>query len=57
MHYSVPGLSPQTFGGIEPVEPFLKEIGMTVENLPKLTIKREDILDNQGSKVIVLEKR
>lgn len=57
MHYSVPGLNPQTFTGLEPVEPFLKEIGMPVENLPKFSLKREDILDDQGSKVIILEKK
>lgn len=57
MHYAVPGLNPQTFDGLEPVETFLKEIGMTVENLPKFSLKREDILDDQGSKVIILEKK
>src|SRR4030042_4507357 len=55
MHYQTPGLNTQTFKTLEPAEPFLKEIGMTVENLPKFSIKREDILDNQSSKVIVLE--
>ena len=57
MHYAVPGLNPETFAGIGAVEPFLKEIGMTVENLPKLTLKREDILDDQSNKVVVLEKK
>jgi L-ascorbate metabolism protein UlaG (beta-lactamase superfamily) len=57
MHYSVDGLNSQTFAGLGPVEPFLKEIGMTVENLPKLTLRREDILEDQSSKVIILEKR
>jgi len=57
MHYSVPGLNQATFSGLEPVEAFVKEIGMTVENLPKFTLRREDILDDQGSKVIILEKK
>lgn len=57
MHYAVPGLNPQMFTGLEPVETFIKEIGMTVENLPKFSLKREDILEDQGSKVIVLEKK
>jgi len=57
MHYATPGLNPQIFAGIGPVEVFLKEIGMTVENLPKFSLKREDILEDQGSKVIVLEKK
>jgi L-ascorbate metabolism protein UlaG (beta-lactamase superfamily) len=57
MHYAVPGLNAETFANIGIVEPFLKEIGMTVENLPKLTLRREDILDDQSSKVIILEKK
>jgi L-ascorbate metabolism protein UlaG (beta-lactamase superfamily) len=55
MHYKIPG-TPQ-FADIEPVETFLKETGMTVENLPKFTIKREDIIEDQPAKVIVLEKK
>jgi L-ascorbate metabolism protein UlaG (beta-lactamase superfamily) len=57
MHFAVPGLNAQTFTDLEPVEPFLKEIGMTVENLPKFSLKHEDILEDQGSKVIILEKK
>jgi L-ascorbate metabolism protein UlaG (beta-lactamase superfamily) len=57
MHYSVPGLNGQTFAGLGPVETFLKEIGMSVERLPKFTLKPEDILEDQSSKVIVLEKK
>jgi L-ascorbate metabolism protein UlaG (beta-lactamase superfamily) len=57
MHYKVPELNPQTFAGVESVETFIKEIGMTVENLPKFTLKREDILEDQSSKIIVLEKK
>jgi len=57
MHYKVLGLNPQTFAGVEPVETFIKEIGMTVENLPKFSLKKEDILEDQGSKVIILEKK
>jgi L-ascorbate metabolism protein UlaG (beta-lactamase superfamily) len=57
MHFKVPELNSQAFAGVEPVETFLKEIGMTVENLPKFSLKREDILEDQGSKVIVLEKK
>jgi L-ascorbate metabolism protein UlaG (beta-lactamase superfamily) len=57
MHYKVPELNSQQFANVEPVETFLKEIGMTVENLPRFTLKKEDILEDQGSKVIVLEKK
>lgn len=57
MHYKVPEL---TLGGsdkMEPVETFLKEVGLTVENLPKFSIKKEDILEDQSTKVIVLDAR
>jgi L-ascorbate metabolism protein UlaG (beta-lactamase superfamily) len=57
MHYLEPGLNAQTFEGIEPVDAFLKEVGMTVERLPKFSLKKEDILEDQGSKVIILEKK
>jgi len=57
MHYQALGLNPATFSKLEPVEVFLKEVGMTVENLPKFTIKKEDILEDQSTKVIVLEKK
>lgn len=56
MHYKIAGLSP-TFGKLEAVDAFVKEVGMTVENLPKFTIKKEDIIEDQGSSVIVLEKK
>lgn len=57
MHYLAPGMNPQAFEGLEPVEVFTKEIGMTVENLPKFSLKREDILEDQAPKVIILEKK
>jgi L-ascorbate metabolism protein UlaG (beta-lactamase superfamily) len=57
MHYSEQGLNAQTFAGIESVDTFLKEIGMIVENLPKFSLKKEDILEDQGSKVIILERK
>jgi L-ascorbate metabolism protein UlaG (beta-lactamase superfamily) len=34
---------------------FIKEVGMTVERLPKLTIKPEDIGENQ--KVVILDRK
>lgn len=57
MHYKAAGMNAEQFSDMEPVETFLKETGMTVENLPKFSVKREDILEDQGSKVIVLEKK
>ncbi len=57
MHYKVPGLSPSIGDNILPVEDFLKESGMTTENLPKFSLKKEDILEDQSTKIIVLEKK
>jgi L-ascorbate metabolism protein UlaG (beta-lactamase superfamily) len=55
MHFQTPGLNPETFKGLEPVETFLKEVGLAVERLPKLSIKKEDLGEEQ--KVVVLEKK
>ena len=57
MHYKMEGMNPASFDKLEPIETFLKESGLPVENLPKFTIKKEDILDDQNTKVIVLEKK
>ena len=55
MHYQLPGLNPETFSKLYGVEAFLKEMGLPVENLPKLSIKKEE--PSEGSKVVVLEVR
>lgn len=57
MHYKVPELKEENFSGLESEETFLKEIGKTVEILPKLSIKKEDIIDDQPAKVIMLERK
>jgi len=57
MHYMQEGLNKETFAKLEPVETFLKESGLTVERTPKFTIKKEDILEDQNTKAIVLERR
>ncbi len=57
MHYKIAGMSPSLGDKLEPVESFIKEAGVTVENLPKFSIKREDIIEDQSTKVIVLEKK
>lgn len=57
MHYMQEGLNKETFAKIEPVETFLKESGLTTERLPKFTIKKEDILEDQNTKIILLEKK
>lgn len=57
MHYKTPDLSPALGDNMLPLEDFLKESGITTENLPKFSLKKEDILEDQSTKVIVLEKK
>lgn len=38
-----------------PVEPFLKEMGLTVEKLPKLSVKKEELAETE--KVVLLETK
>ncbi len=57
MHYMQDGLNKETFAKLEPVDTFLKESGLTVERTPKFTLKKEDILEDQNTKIIVLEKK
>lgn len=57
MHYKVPELKDDSFANLEPKENFLKEIGAPIEELQKFTIKKEDISNEQATKVIVLEKK
>ena len=55
MHYQAPGLNQESFKALAPVDDFLKEVGLTVERLPKLTIKKEEF--GEEKKVVVLEKK
>lgn len=57
MHYKAEGINLSQFEHLEPKETFLKEIGMVAETLPKFTLKRDDIIDDQSTKVIVLERK
>lgn len=57
MHYKAEGINQSEFEKLEPKETFLKEIDKPVEVLPKFSIKKEDIIEDQGTKVIVLERR
>ena len=54
MHYQVPGMNLDGFGKLYPVTDFLSESGLPVENLPKFSVKKEDIIVDQSAKVIVL---
>jgi L-ascorbate metabolism protein UlaG (beta-lactamase superfamily) len=55
MHYQVPGLNADKYGELEAVDNFTNEIGMTVERLPKLSIKKGEL--DVEKKVVVLEAR
>lgn len=57
MHYKTEGLEPSLANKLLPVGDFLKESGITSETLPKFSLKKEDILEDQNTKVVVLEKR
>lgn len=57
MHYQVPGLNKEIFSNLAPVDLFLSECGLSVEKMDKFSIKKEEIIDDQSVKVIVLEKK
>jgi len=57
MHYRMEGLNPELAEKILPLTDFLKESGLSVENLPKFSLKKIDILEGQTTKAIVLEKK
>lgn len=57
MHFKVSGGNQEIFSRLEPVEIFLKETGIPTENLPKFIIKKEDIMEDQTTKIIVLETK
>lgn len=54
MHYQVPGLNKEGFAKLFGVNDFLSECGLTVETLSKFSVKKEEIIQDQGAKVIVL---
>lgn len=54
MHYKVAGLK-ETFAKLLDLDSFLKEVGLVVEKVEKLTVKKENLLGEQ--KVIVLENK
>lgn len=55
MHYLVEGMDQQAFGKLSDVDSFLKETGMPVEKLPKLSTKKEELAEEQ--KVVVLNRK
>ncbi len=57
MHYQQPGLDLKNFSALKPVSDFLKESALTVENLPKFSVKKDDIIEDQNTKIVVLEAK
>lgn len=57
MHYKVAGINKETFSELLPVDDFLSVSGMSVENMPKFSVKKDDIMEDQSTKIIVLEKK
>lgn len=55
MHYQVPSLDPGAFSKLKPVEEFLKLTGLSVETLPKLSMKSGEMGEEQ--KVILLNTK
>lgn len=57
MHYANAKLDTKTFGELEPVESFVQSCGgMTHEKLPKLTVKREDVVNETATKIVILDQ-
>jgi len=57
MHYKVSGINQDGFSELLPVENFLSDSGLSVEKMQKLTIKKDDMTEDQCTKVIVLLAR
>jgi L-ascorbate metabolism protein UlaG (beta-lactamase superfamily) len=55
MHYQVKGLSDDIFKKLSPLDPFLSEMALPVENMSKLNIKKSEIGEDQ--KIVILEKK
>ncbi|MFV1917047.1 MAG: MBL fold metallo-hydrolase [Patescibacteria group bacterium] len=55
MHYQMRGLDPKTFAKLEGVDQFLNDLGLPVERLDKLSVKKESLGEEQ--KVVVLNKK
>jgi L-ascorbate metabolism protein UlaG (beta-lactamase superfamily) len=55
MHYLLPGMNQEVFGKLAGVDEFLKLINLTVEKLPKLSVKFADLGEDQ--KIVVLERK
>lgn len=56
MHYKMDGLNPELADKLTPVEDFIKALGITSEVLPKLSLNK-DLLSEEEQKVYILEKK
>lgn len=57
MHYQQEGLKPDLFSALTPVENFLKDSSLPTETMDKFSLKKEDIIEDQNTKVIVLTRK
>ena len=55
MHFLAEGINGETFSKLAKVEPFLSDMGLPVENLSKLSVKKGDIAEEK--KIVVLERK
>lgn len=53
MHYKEAEAKASTLN-LAPIENFLSEAGMTVEKMPKFSLKKEDIIEDQNTKIVLL---
>jgi len=55
MHYKYKGINEEAFGKLTEVDVFVKAMGLPSENLPKLSIKKSELAEDQ--KIVILEIR
>ncbi len=55
MHYKIEGVNEENFGVLEPLDKFLKEVGINVEKRDKLSVDEKEIREEK--KTLVLESR
>ncbi len=56
MHYKAEGMNPEAFGELATLDDFLKESGIRVEKLPKLSVKEGGFKEDEEY-IVVLEKK
>ncbi len=56
MHYRLPDMNPELAGKLASATDFVKELGSTSETLPKLSISKE-LINEEEQKLYILERR